>query len=701
VSLKAAIQLIIGTILLWDSKSKLGPFLLGTAIIPVGDQGGALSDKVRGVGVTYTSAVLASIIGSISYNYKHAMLPLAFVVSFIMSMSFGPNVFMAGKIITIFFPVIIGMKPSNIGENVAMMALSGTFVVAWSIIYGELIGLYEGMRTIMYQSYNSLGHSISSTHIEQFAREEWDIKNIHHAPIDSRKILNTLEHIDWSRYNEATKKKIRTLVKALDFIRGAFICLLVHDARIECDEVLQLKQASGNCLILVAESCQFAWLFYVPHFKHRMAMALEEMDLATANVLSVLEQRGLENQVHLIQSIQSEIQTVMMNSLVEPWTCGNIPSLSHELKSVAKLPTHSPRKAIWVYCFRISITYTLAMIPLYFSDSIPVAYSHWFPMTVAIISTPGWGSTMKRVFHRTLGTFLGLAITALCMWLIEISSPSKIGVVIVAAILLGGTGFGVYVYYFANYGLATMFITAFVGLLSASGGASIATLTLWRVVFTLSGSCLYLLSMVVWRTKEPDLICLNLIKQAEAVHSYTKAVVEAECIQGEHEEDGIETSTWNEKGFQFDSSESIFNKRENAVKARLATMNSIADACLTPAKEGTYSLDPYSLAPAFSLELLILISVPAMLDMLRVDPSKRHLYVSERSLNRLLGLISRLEGTKCYKEEVGDDSNADEINDSLFDHTISRAHRRLDSAGFNLLIAKTSSEEGHDIESSC
>ena len=35
VSLKAAIQLIIGTILLWDSKSKLGPFLLGTAIIPV------------------------------------------------------------------------------------------------------------------------------------------------------------------------------------------------------------------------------------------------------------------------------------------------------------------------------------------------------------------------------------------------------------------------------------------------------------------------------------------------------------------------------------------------------------------------------------------------------------------------------------------------------------------------------------------
>ena len=204
--------------------------------------------------------------------------------------------------------------------------------------------------------------------------------------------------------------------------------------------------------------------------------------------------------------------------------------------------------------------------------------------------------------------------------------------------------------------------------------------------------------MLVWRTKEQDLICLNLIKQAKAVHAYTKAVLaEGECIQGGREEDGIKTSTWNERGFHFDSSESIFNKREGAVKARLATMTCIADACLTPAKEGTYSLDPYSLAPAFSLELLILVSVPAMLDMLRVDPNKRHLYVSERSLNRLLGLISRLEGTKCYKEEVGGDDS--EINDSLFDHTLSRAHRRLDSAGFNLLIDKTSSEEGQDIES--
>ena len=65
-----------------------------------------------------------------------------------------------------------------------------------------------------------------------------------------------------------------------------------------------------------------------------MVMALEEMDLAAANATSVLEQRGLENHVHLIKSIQSEMQTVMKNSLDEPWTCGNIPSISHELKSV-------------------------------------------------------------------------------------------------------------------------------------------------------------------------------------------------------------------------------------------------------------------------------------------------------------------------------------------------------------------------------
>lgn len=450
VPVKASVQMIVGTVLLWNSPSRMGPFLLGTAVIPIGDQGGALGDKIRGLTVTFISMFLAALLGAICYIYPNAMLPVAFLVSFVTAMAFGPWVFMSGKIITCFFPVIIGMEPQSIGETVAWLSIAGGCVVVWSIV-PELLGTYEGLRTDLFQSWNSVGHGISSSVLEGFD-EDWEIvNNIHHADPTAganatRKSLETISNAKiWSNHNEETRNKIQILIKAIDMVRGAFTCILQEKKAVR-DEIFQFQRAVGCACIRFAEGCQFSWLVYIPHFKRRIKMAIMAIDEEASNTVAVLTEEGLETQVQLIKSIQSVMQEAA-KSFADPWQRGNVPNILKEVSSIAKLPTHSPRKAVWIYCARISVTYTLATIPLFLDVGSPqVQYSHWLPMTVSIISMPGLGSTIMRIIHRTAGTIAGIALGALCMALSRYQ--------VVATILFGATAFGVDVFYYANYGLA-------------------------------------------------------------------------------------------------------------------------------------------------------------------------------------------------------------------------------------------------------
>jgi len=209
----------------------------------------------------------------------------------------------------------------------------------------------------------------------------------------------------------------------------------------------------------------------------------------------------------------------------------------------------------------------------------------------------------------------------------------------------------------------------------------IGTTTLWRFVFTIAACALYLFSMLIWCPKEADSIGSSLSKQARAVHSYCKAVVAEGDDQHESEESKQEPNREESTGFHLDSSQSLFNLREEAIKARVAAMDGISDACLTSIWKGDYHIDPFSLGPAVCFEMLILICVPLMLDMLRADQNKRQAHVSEHALARLLLLADRLQGIHVCKDEAGD-----EDDNTLFSKVIARANRRLDAADYNLMF---------------
>jgi len=178
--------------------------------------------------------------------------------------------------------------------------------------------------------------------------------------------------------------------------------------------------------------------------------------------------------------------------------------------------------------------------------------------------------------------------------------------------------------------------------------------------------------MFIWIPKEQDSIGPALAKQARAVHSYAEAVVTVHLQETEQAE-----PSWDKSGYHFDSTIALFNKRKAATKARLETISCISDTCLTPTWQGR--IDPFSLAPAISLELLILISIPVMLDMMRVKNSSR--YVSKKALGQLLLLANRLEGIQNVNEAGVQDVDNESADDTTFGRVITRAHRRLNHAG--------------------
>ena len=423
VSLKVFIQMVIGSILLLQYPNKLVPFLLGTLIIGIGDSGGTLQDKFQGLGVGFFAMVSSALFGAISYIYPASMIPIAFAISFITSIPLGMNMFIFGIITTTFTPVYLGLKPDNISDPVVWTAVAGAIVI-FQCILSDLCGMYEGVRNSLYRSYGNLGRVISTLPFAQFAEEYWEISDIHQQ-IPSSATRNVVasfgkDRYKLSSYSDATRKKFQILVKATDFLRCAFVYLLIQEKKASCDEVLKLQQSVGSLCICIGQSCQYSWLIYIPSFKRRMKTALDKVEVDASEAMSALAEKGLDVQGEIIKIVLATLQDVT-NAMEEPWKRESIPNVFKELAELASLPTYSPNRALWIYCVRFSIVYTLASVPMLYQDP---AYSHWLPMSIAIISMPGVGSTLKKVFVRTIGTIIGLLLGALSMYLIQITLPN-------------------------------------------------------------------------------------------------------------------------------------------------------------------------------------------------------------------------------------------------------------------------------------
>jgi uncharacterized membrane protein YccC len=146
------------------------------------------------------------------------------------------------------------------------------------------------------------------------------------------------------------------------------------------------------------------------------------------------------------------------------------------------------------YTLRIAV---LTLAGVAFMKTRHLAHGYWLPFTMVVVLQPDYGSTRQKAAQRLLGTLAGSILASLTLWM---DLPFA---AIMAAVAATSFIFGYYLK--RNYGLAVVFITLFVVLLTEANGPVTLALTAERVGSTVAGGGLALLAaLVFWPVWERD-----------------------------------------------------------------------------------------------------------------------------------------------------------------------------------------------------
>jgi uncharacterized membrane protein YccC len=184
------------------------------------------------------------------------------------------------------------------------------------------------------------------------------------------------------------------------------------------------------------------------------------------------------------------------------------------LAAALNLSTHVD-KALARFTVRISV---LTLIGVAIIKAHPLPHSYWLPFTLVVVLQPDYGSTRRRAAQRLLGTLAGSILASLMLWL----HPPFAALMAVTASMSFLFGFFVR----RNYGVAVIFVTLFIVLLTEANGPVTLALTLERLGTTTAGGLLALLAaQVFWPVWERELFPPILARTLRANRDYLVLIV--------------------------------------------------------------------------------------------------------------------------------------------------------------------------------
>lgn len=145
---------------------------------------------------------------------------------------------------------------------------------------------------------------------------------------------------------------------------------------------------------------------------------------------------------------------------------------------------------------------------------------YWVPLTVVFVLRPDFATTFTRGAQRYVGTALGIVVATA---LVALTDPGD--GVLIALIFVFATG--VYAFFYANYGIFTLSITAMIVFLVSLGGVPELTAAVDRGIDTAVGAALALLAWLVWPTWESARLPGTLGDLLEADRAYLGEVLGA------------------------------------------------------------------------------------------------------------------------------------------------------------------------------
>ena len=145
---------------------------------------------------------------------------------------------------------------------------------------------------------------------------------------------------------------------------------------------------------------------------------------------------------------------------------------------------YQQKTAIYKHAVRISLSLVFASF-LHFQFQLENGF--WILLTVLFVCQPSFSETRKRLFRRSFGTLLGIAISFPALLFIE-NPITQVLLMILSAFLF-------FNYVRTNYGLAVIFITLFVMLVSNIQKNTGIDVLSGRVIETLAGCLLSVLAI--------------------------------------------------------------------------------------------------------------------------------------------------------------------------------------------------------------
>jgi uncharacterized membrane protein YccC len=484
----------------------------GALLVGFTDSGAPYRSRVRAMLFTAVSVAVCTFVGELAGNSAVVLVALLAVASF------GAGMFIAlgvpTYVVALTAPLtitVVSSAPADAAhalERAALAFAGGLLAIALELVPWRAHAHLPERRAIA-----SVYRALATWVRDPNADDRWPIREAH---AKARQALDA--SVGSTAVPSPSVEAFRVLVDEADrtyldlvSLRSARQLLAPVDPVVSGRSVEVGRGAAAEALVAVAEALEFGrWEADADSIRARLddsVAALRDelaVDRAAGEALRATE---LEEMLRRGASVRGDLRGAI--DLATSWQGEGPPPdpVRHARPRPAALAVRRPwpilranltlRSSAFRHAIRLSLTIAVATSVAEISG---LARGYWLPLTVLFVLRPDFGSTFTRGLQRYAGTALGVVLATLITAALH---PGPYAL----AVLITALAFAFSAFLYANYGLFTLSITAFIIFFVAYAGAHDEFATaLDRLLDTTIGATITLGIYALWPTWERVLL---------------------------------------------------------------------------------------------------------------------------------------------------------------------------------------------------
>ena len=503
----------------------------GALLVGLTDSGAPYRSRVRAMLLTAVSVAVCTFAGELAGNSAVVLVALLAVASF------GAGMFIAlgvpTYVVALTAPLtitVVSSAPADAAhalERAALAFVGGLFAIALELVPWRAHAHLPERRAIA-RVYRALAAWVRDPNAD-------DRRPIREAQANARQTLDA--SVGSTAVPSPSVEAFRVLVDEADrtyrdlvSLRNTRQLLAPVDPAVSGRAVDVGRGAAAEALVAVAQALEFGrWEADADSIRGRLddsVAALRDelaVDRAAGEALQATE---LEEMLRRGASVRGDLRGAI--DLATSWQGEGPPPdpVRHARPRRAELGVRRPwpifranltlRSSAFRHAIRLSLTVAVATAIAEISG---LARGYWLPLTVLFVLRPDFGATFTRGLQRYAGTALGVVLATLITAALH---PGPYAL----AVLITALAFAFSAFLYANYGLFTVSITAFIIFFVAYAGVHDEFATaLDRLLDTTIGATITLGIYALWPTWERTLLPDTTADLIEADRVYVRALL--------------------------------------------------------------------------------------------------------------------------------------------------------------------------------